>query len=372
MTGKRMNVLILSDYFYPHWTGIAKSFYYLIKSLDKKISFTVLTVRYDQELLKEEILFQTRIIREDSQFSLSRSKYSFSIIFRLLLIIRKYDVIFINSPSANILPFSLISKLFRKKLIIFHQGDLILPRGISNRIIELVYSVSTYIAFFLSDKVSTYTDDYARNSELLRHFLQKCIPFVFPVAAVNRVTKKHNNDTIIIGFAGRFVEEKGFDLLLEAIPGIVRQFPQVHFVYAGKFDMGYERFFEKNKQKYEKVKKHITVMGLLDETEMISYYRSLDFIIVPSRSDCFNLVQAEAMKSGVPSLAANIPGLRFLVQETGFGMLFEKEDPLSIEKTVITAIRHRSMFSKKYTSVLKILDDEKNTALIKDFITLYT
>ena len=31
-----MKILIVTDYFYPHWTGISKSLYYLVKKKNKK------------------------------------------------------------------------------------------------------------------------------------------------------------------------------------------------------------------------------------------------------------------------------------------------------------------------------------------------
>jgi hypothetical protein len=95
--------------------------------------------------------------------------------------IRQTNVVLINSPSIHILPISLISKLFKKKLLIFHQGDLILPKGIINNVIEKVFDFASYISFSLARQLATYTDDYANNSRLLPNFHEKISVFIPPL-----------------------------------------------------------------------------------------------------------------------------------------------------------------------------------------------
>lgn len=367
---KQLRLLIITDFFYPHWTGISKSLFYLIKALDRDLLCTVLTVRYHKDLRSLDKILNTKIIREDVLFSLSRSKYSPRVLLRLLIIINQHDVVLINSPSSNILPAAVITKLFRKKLLIFHQGDLILPEGIANRIVEKIFDISAYLACVLSDKVSTYTKDYAKYSRLLKNFHEKFTPIILPILIPGSLLlKKRQNKYIYFGFAGRFVEEKGFDILLDAIPEIVNSIPNARFRYAGQLKMGYERFFEKNKNKFDKLKKYIDFCGLLSDKEMLSFYDSIDFIIVPSRSDCFNLVQAEAMKSGVPSIAADIPGLRVLVKQTGFGVLFEKNNSVDLARKSVLAVAQRKKIMLRLASVKTILDDKLNVKKITNFIT---
>lgn len=368
MREDKHKLLIVSDYFYPHWTGISKSFYYLIQAIDKEIDCTVLTVNFNRKLPAEEKLFNTNIIRLSPTLSLSRSKYSILMIWRFLFLIKKYDTVLINSPSAHILPLAIITKIFRKKLLIFHQGDLILPKGVTNRIIEIIFDINSLISFSLADKVSTYTKDYAENSRILKHFLNKFTHLIFPILIETKTLKKKREKNIKFGFAGRFVEEKGFDILLEAIPLIIGKFPNSKFYYAGEIKMEYEDFFNKNIELFKKVEKYIIMLGLLDDEQMIDFYSLIDYIVVPSRSDCFNLVQAEAMKSGVPSIASDIPGLRVLVQKTGFGSLFENENNQALFNTVVEAIENRDLILSRYQEVKKILNNQCNIKIIKEFI----
>jgi glycosyltransferase involved in cell wall biosynthesis len=371
---KRKKILIVADYFYPHWTGIAKSMYYFIQGIHKYYDLTVLTVRHDKNLKKKDKIFSANIIREDYIFSFSRSKYSLALIIKLFISVRNFDVVIINSPSSNILFASLIAKIFRKKIIIIHHGDLILPRGIINRFIEKIFDLSTYLALLNADKITCFTMDYARNSRILKRFLKKCHELIFPVYIKEKlvdkieILKDLKNEKIIIGFAGRFVEEKGFDMLIDSMKLVKDEIPNVIFVFAGETNISYENFYKKCYEKIRVNKEYLIFLGLLNSETLISFYKSLDFIVLPSRSDCFPLVQAEAMLCGIPAIVTDIPGLRFLVKKTEFGLIVDRGDQKLLAKKIVDAIRARNKIMIKYIEVKKVLDNNKNVEEIRRFI----
>src|SRR5258708_3045705 len=269
---KQLQLLVVTDFFYPHWTGIAKSMFSLTQALGKKFSITVLTVRFDRKLAKTEKVNHVAILRSNYLFTISRSKYSLAILFDFFRLLPQTDCVLVNSPSANVFFFALVTKLFGKKLLIFHQGDLILPPGFLNSIIEKIFDLLCFLSFSFADKVSTYTADYAHHSRVLRRFLSKFTSVLLPVVLltkksegkIDKITQLKEQKKIIFGFAGRFVEEKGFDILFRAIPGILEKLPSVHFVIAGQ-EMSYEDFFGNNKLLFDQVKNHLTFLGLLDD-----------------------------------------------------------------------------------------------------------
>ena len=373
--GKQTRLLLVTDFFYPHWTGISKSVFSLTKSLQEKFAITVLTVRFDKRLAKQETKESIQIIRSDYLFTISRSRYSLSILWDFLKTITQTDVVFINSPSANIVFFALFAKLFGKKLLIFHQGDLILPPGLVNSIIEKIFDLSCFFSFLLADKVSSYTSDYAHHSRVLKPFLKKFTPVLLPVVLQGKgesgpletIEKLHKEKKIIFGFAGRFVEEKGFDILFRAIPQILEKLPNAHFVIAGQ-EMSYEDFFGRNKNLFEQVKKHLTFLGLLDDSDLKSFYSGIDAIVVPSRSDCFNLVQAEAMLCGTPALVSNIPGLRYLIKESGFGLIFETESSEALAQATIMFVTKKPEIMKNEKKLQALLEMPKLVLKAEEFI----
>ena len=86
---KKTKLLIVTDYFFPHWTGIAKSISYLIQGIGDQIDTTVLTVRHESSLPQKDKYMTANIIRANYLFPISRSKYSIQIIISFLKIVRK-------------------------------------------------------------------------------------------------------------------------------------------------------------------------------------------------------------------------------------------------------------------------------------------
>jgi D-inositol-3-phosphate glycosyltransferase len=63
-------------------------------------------------------------------------------------------------------------------------------------------------------------------------------------------------------------------------------------------------------------------------TSLADYYRAADVCVVPSRTESFGLVALEAAACGTPVVAANVGGLRFLVDHGATGYLVDERDPL--------------------------------------------
>lgn len=347
-------------------------------SLKHDIDFTILTIAHQENLPAYEVYDDIPVYRKPYLFSLSRSKYSVQIIIALLMMAKNYDTILLNSPSSNIFPFAIIAKLFGKKLLIYHQADIVLPRGILNKTIDGIFFVSTFLAFGLANKVSTFTKDYALHSPLLRPFMHKFTPLIPPILfrkaeavksdKIDTIKKLRKNYTVLLGFAGRFVEEKGFDILFQAIPLLIKKYPSLHFVFAGETQVTYENFFYKNEDLFNKVKKYITFLGLLNDQELKTFYTSIDFIVVPSRKECFNLVQAEAMVLGTPTIISDIPGGRYLVKHSQFGRLFKSEDPVDLAEKIIDGLTHETQIKTHHKDLLKLLNNTEHINAFKQFI----
>ena len=61
--------------------------------------------------------------------------------------------------------------------------------------------------------------------------------------------------------------------------------------------------------------------------ELAEYYRAADVAMVPSRSESFGLVAAEAQSCGVPVVAARVGGLEHVVADGRSGILVDGWDP---------------------------------------------
>jgi glycosyltransferase involved in cell wall biosynthesis len=116
---------------------------------------------------------------------------------------------------------------------------------------------------------------------------------------------------VVIGYAGRLVAAKGVDLLLEAAAGLA-QGVRLHLIGTG--DRRQELAARSERLG---LGERVTWSDWLPSMEMPGYYRSIDVLVLPSRStpswtEQFGRVLIEAMSCGVPCVGARsgeIPGV---------------------------------------------------------------
>ena len=371
-----MKFLFLLTYYYPHWTGLTQYAQRLAEGLAKKNQVTVLTAKHNPNLKTEESINSVNVKRKSVLFRLSRTLISFELILSFFKEILKSEAVVIYLPYADVLLTSIITKIFGKKLYLVHNGDLTLPSGFFNRFLEAVYNLTSKYAIVLSNKTIVQTDDYLKSSRLLFPLRPK-ISVVLPLFAdyqnkKNPVKNIKDNAEIQlsqfsgykkVGFAGRFVEEKGFDILLSSIPLVLRDYPKTQFVYAGEVKMIYEQFFEKNQDLVEQSQNNLIFLGRLDKDGMAAFYKNIDLLVISSRSDCFPSVGVEAMLSGVPVVVTDIPGARWPVKVTGMGIIVEKENPKKLASGIIKGLKIRNKLIQNKAKAEKIFN--YNTTLSK-------
>ncbi len=361
----RRRYLLLTEYFHPHWTGLSTSFLSLARTLSAGgHEVTVLTTRHADELAPAECLDNIEVRRVPHAFRISRTHYAWRILPAAWRSMRRCDVVIINSPFSNVLPCAMMARLFRRRLVIFHQGDLVLPRRrrlpLSAVVLERCFDAFTLPAMALAHVVSTYTADYARHSRVMRHFTAKCRPFV-PRPLVESEPPRTNRPAPSpaaprIGFAGRFADEKGLDVLLDAIPRVIERIPGARFVFAGATELPYEDTFARLGERLGRVAAHVDFLGLLHGDALRDFYRGLDVFVLSSRTECFALTQAEAALLGVPVVATDVPGARMLVRETGFGELVRAGDPAALADGILRVLHDRAQYLSMYDNVERFFE----------------
>jgi glycosyltransferase involved in cell wall biosynthesis len=131
----------------------------------------------------------------------------------------------------------------------------------------------------------------------------------------------------LIGYAGRFVNEKRPDLLIRALDVINRTFPSARIVFAGEYDIPYEDTWERHQPLVQRHRDQLEFLGKLESMQaMANFYAACDVLALPSDTECFALVQVEAMLCGTPVMMTDTPGGRVPVTETGMGRLVPRGD----------------------------------------------
>ncbi len=149
-----------------------------------------------------------------------------------------------------------------------------------------------------------------------------------PVADLDRLRREFADpDERLVLLVGRLVYEKGFQLALEALPGLVERVGNVRFIVAGS---GTHEQELRSQARDLGLDARGVFLGWIGDDVLHSLYRISDLCVVPSIYEPFGLVALEAMASGCPCLVADTGGLREVVPNEGVGLRFRSRDPDSL------------------------------------------
>ena len=142
-----------------------------------------------------------------------------------------------------------------------------------------------------------------------------------------------------IGFIGRFDEpRKGLSVLLEAIPAIVSQVPNLRILIAGP---GEQHDFAK--QIPAQLRDRITFLGRISELEKAQFFKSISLYIAPNTGgESFGIILAEAMAARTPIVASDLPAFARLLDDGKSGSLFASENASALATAVIDMLANES------------------------------
>ena len=142
----------------------------------------------------------------------------------------------------------------------------------------------------------------------------------------------------ILFFAGRLARAKGIDLLLRALPAILRAAPDAHAVLAGE-DFGERTELEALTEQLG-ISRAVTWLGKIPREELLAAYQHAAVFVFPSRYEAFGIAPLEAQAAGCPVVATNTASLPFVVQHGETGLLFRPEDPEDLARCVLRVLHH--------------------------------
>jgi glycosyltransferase involved in cell wall biosynthesis len=364
-----VRILTVLTYYIPHWTGLTAYARLLAEGLARRgHQVTVLTSRWVKELPKEEVHNGVRIVRLEPLARLSRGVIMPSFPWAAHRLIKEHDVVQMHTPLLESALITALASRLGRKVVFTHHGDLVMPSGLFEQFVERVVTYLMKQALKGSARVTIHTKDYADNSRFLSPFEEKLV-YVLPPVEIPRPNQeqvaawRHElglEGQKVVGFAGRFVEEKGFDFLLKSIPLVLERVTDVQFAYAGEVNVAYESFYEKWQHLVERWSDHIVLLGLLrDPQRVANFYAMCDVLALPSRTDCFPMVQVEAMLCGTPTVATDIPGLRVPIRLTGMGRLVRPQDERALADGLVHMLVNAEKYIKSRAEVAAIFDTGK-------------
>ena len=377
-----MKILIVLTYYRPNISGLTIYAERLARAFAAEgHQVTVLTSQFDRSLPLEEIQDGVRIVRAPVWFRLSKGVIMPTIGMIANRLVKEADVIQLHLPQFDAAGIAVRGRILKKPTITTYHCDLLMPAGILSKAANWGVDLMNLITAVFTHRIVTYTQDYADHSAYLRHFLDKVKiilpPVVLPQASqeeIREFKQLHNPDKRfpVIGMAARFATEKGVEVLLNALPLILANFPKARVQFVGPYQniIGEEQYLKRLMPTIEKYQQsgNWEFLGSLEPKMMAAFYPNIDVLVVSSlnSTEAFGLVQIEAMMNGVPCVTSNLPGVRQPVKMHPMGQIFEIGDSKGLADAVISILNKGTA-----TQTPQDFSGYEPAAVARQYVTLF-
>jgi glycosyltransferase involved in cell wall biosynthesis len=171
------------------------------------------------------------------------------------------------------------------------------------------------------------------------------------------LAEKPQRNSYALFYSGRLTEDKGIQYLIEALPELVRRFPQLSLTVAGEGELFGSL---KHRVTQMRIAEKVSFLGHITGEKLFKAYQDSTALILPSRwPDNLPTVAIEALSVGRPVLGTRVGGIPEIVVDGVNGYLFEPRDVSSLvsavtklfddPKTVRALSQHAATSAKKFS-----------------------
>ena len=143
----------------------------------------------------------------------------------------------------------------------------------------------------------------------------------------------------VIVSVGRLVHRKGQDVLIEAMPAIIKDVPEAHILMIGE---GPYRSYLENRVKALGIQERVTFIGRIQYADLPRYICVGDLFVMPSRSrlaglevEGLGIVYLEASACGLPVIAGDSGGAPDAVLEGETGLVVDGTSKSDVAAAVV-------------------------------------
>lgn len=286
---------------------------------------------------------------------------------------RKCDIIHAHWFPAGLIGVFL-KKIFRKKLILMmhhtHSGNSLFRYILKNT--DLLLANSSYVLKVTNDiynvtpskvvPIGLDIDEFSSNN----------------LGRINRDEPGKGEDGISILSVGRFINLKGFEILIEALDLLINRWEMSHSFYLQIIGKGPNRKFYERLIEDFNLGKWVRLVGYVPNNVIHHYFEQADICVVPSiidengETEGFGVVAIEANAYGVPVIASKVGGLIDVIDDGYNGILVNQKDAVALAKKIIELADNINLRKKFGLNGKKKVAEKYNWDVItQDIINIY-
>lgn len=215
--------------------------------------------------------------------------------------------------------------------------------------------------FHITENISVIPNSVDLNDYELKDF--ETIEKLFP--------EKNFRDKKIILFVGRLLALKGVELLIKAIPNVIKKHPSKNllFVFVGPGD----------RLRYLKIVKSLGIessclfTGPASREVVIYLMRNSLLLVAPSFIENAPYTLLESMACGLPVIASNVGGVSEIVKDGYNGKLLEVNSSKAIEKSITDLLCDETLQTIMRKNALETIQNNFSwTVNLEKYIDVYT
>ncbi len=169
-------------------------------------------------------------------------------------------------------------------------------------------------------------------------------------------------------FVGRLEKRKGLEYLLKAFRLINPDYPDSRLIVVGPGTRLRGKYM---KMVSEAGLEDVVFVGGVDEYEKTRYYSTADIFCAPATGhESFGIVLLEAMATGKPVVASNIPGYASVLTSGAEGLLVPPEQEVPLAQAITQLIRDKALCRQMGRCGITTADNyswEKVSARVMDY-----
>jgi glycosyltransferase involved in cell wall biosynthesis len=146
----------------------------------------------------------------------------------------------------------------------------------------------------------------------------------------------------VILYTGRFVATKGIDTLIDAMPTVLKEYPDALFLFVGGGNFKpYQRLLDQKGVPQN----NFDVRGYVDFFEMPSLYSATSVYVAPTIYEPLGIRVLEAMSCGKPVVASEVGGIPEIITDGKDGLLVPPKDANALAQEIINILSDNSLSS---------------------------